>query len=193
MFCSQTHNIYCTLCPFTTKLNDAFDLLIYMYTFYLSFAGLLFVSGSPRWTDVIRSPKLNAIPCVLERIRMYPASFPSLSSFFSTLTFTRASSPNTLCTNKYQKHKSERCVRMNARLLGEHIVVVSTVMTHRPPVGKQTTLRCALWIRCLQVSTSFHLPSKNKTPCRRLVCLYNGRTKTSVYPSLNRRTTTWML
>ena len=48
----------------------------------------------------MRSPRLRAIPCVLERIRIYPANLPSLSSFFSTDTLTKASSPNTLCCEK---------------------------------------------------------------------------------------------
>jgi hypothetical protein len=41
---------------------------------------------------------------------MYPASFPSLSSFFSTETFTNASSPNTLCciVQNRQQFKREK-------------------------------------------------------------------------------------
>lgn len=47
---------------------------------------------------VILSPKLRAIPWVLLLIRMYPLSFPS--TCFSMLTFTKASSPNTLFAYK---------------------------------------------------------------------------------------------
>ena len=49
--------------------------------------------------NVILSPKLRAMPCVLLRMRMYPPSFPS--GCFSTLTFTSASSPNTLLAYKF--------------------------------------------------------------------------------------------
>lgn len=59
--------------------------------------------GTPRWTFVIRSPRLRAIPCVFDLIRMYPASFPPLSSFFSTDTFTSASSPKTLTAQLIQE------------------------------------------------------------------------------------------
>jgi hypothetical protein len=52
-------------------------------------------TSSALWTEVILSPRLRAIPCVFDRMRMYPASLP-LSSFFSTDTFTNASSPKTL-------------------------------------------------------------------------------------------------
>jgi hypothetical protein len=71
-----------------------------------------FYLSTPRCTDVIRSPKLNAIPWVLERIRMYPASFPSLSSFFSTETLTKASSPKTLQVIAEDKVEPLACCRM---------------------------------------------------------------------------------
>ena len=63
--------------------------------------------GRVRWTLVIRSPKLSAIPCVLERIRIYPVNLqsppvvpteegPASTFFFSIETLTKASSPKTL-------------------------------------------------------------------------------------------------
>lgn len=44
-----------------------------------------------RCVSVILSPRLNATPCVLERMRMWPRMLPSAR--FSTDTFTSASSP----------------------------------------------------------------------------------------------------
>lgn len=41
---------------------------------------------------------------------MYPASFPSLSSFFSTDTFTRASSPKTLVVEKENRDRVSKHV-----------------------------------------------------------------------------------
>ena len=64
----------------------------------LSLSSLLLQPGNNHVThpfcfSVILSPSDSAMPCVFERMRMYPASLPS--SCFSTLTFTSASSPNT--------------------------------------------------------------------------------------------------
>ena len=50
------------------------------------------VSTADRCDDLV--PRLSAMPCVLERMRMYPPSLPS-AGCFSTETFTSASSPNT--------------------------------------------------------------------------------------------------
>lgn len=65
------------------------------------FYGCAFVAPGPRCTSVMRSPRDSAIPCVLLRMRTCPLSFPSASLFFSTLTFTSASSPKTLMAYKF--------------------------------------------------------------------------------------------
>ena len=77
-----------------------------------------YILSDPLCTDVMRSPKLKAIPWVFERIRMYPASLPSLSSFFSTETLTKASSPNTLVKHDIRKEQQQQ-QKNKARNIGD--------------------------------------------------------------------------
>ena len=75
---------------------------------------------------MILSPKDKAIPCVLERIRIYPLSLPFESSFFSTETFTRASSPKTDFAYKFAA-KNEDAPCNDDLGVRQHMLVDATI------------------------------------------------------------------
>lgn len=87
--------------------------------------GCALVALGPRCTSVMRSPRDSAMPCVLLRIRTCPLNLPSASSFFSTLTFTRASSPNTLTA-----YRLAAC-NEDVQAKQPHVWAISDICVHR--------------------------------------------------------------
>ena len=64
-------------------------------TFNIPTSSFIYQQCSIGQSDTIPQTS-RAIPWVLERMRVYPANLSSLYSFFSSETFTNASSPKTL-------------------------------------------------------------------------------------------------